>query len=274
MLRILLAIAAVYLLVVGLAWVFQAKLLYQPGVPTRAVESTPSAIGADYESLTLETSDGFSLHGWLVTRPSPRATALFMHGNAGNISHRLDSIAQLLELGLNVLIIDYRGYGRSEGTPSETGTALDARAAWQYLTLERDIPSDEIVVFGRSLGAAVAAELAQAYRPGAVILESPFKSIPAIAQDVYPFLPARWLSRIEYPTVRHVREIEAPLLVIHSRDDEIIPFGHGRAVFEAARAPKRFLEIEGGHNTGFMDSRERYIRGIDAFLTDVAGLRE
>jgi len=128
------------------------------------------------------------------------------------------------------------------------------------------------VLLGRSLGAAIAAELAQSRAAGAVILESPFKSVPAVAQDVYPFLPARWLARIEYPTVRYVRNIETPLLVIHSRDDEIIPFAHGRAVYDAANAPKRFLPITGGHNTGFTESRERYTQGIDRFLTAVAGL--
>lgn len=274
MLRLLLAVIAAYLVVLLLAWLFQARLLYQPGVPGRSLVATPAAIGADYESVTLTTKDGVELHGWFIPHASARATVLFFHGNAGNISHRLDFIAQLRDLGLAVLIDDYRGYGRSRGEPSETGTARDARAAWQYLTRERGLSPAEIVVFGRSLGAAVAAELARGHRPAAVILASPFTSVPAAAQEAYPFLPARWLARIEYPTLRYVREISAPVLVIHSRKDEIIPFAHGRAVFEAAGEPKRFLPLaSGGHNEGFMASREAYLAGIDCFLTEVAGLR-
>ncbi len=176
-----------------------------------------------------------------------------------------------------MLILDYRGYGRSEGRPSEAGLARDARAGWRWLREEAGSAPEEIVLFGRSLGAAVAAELAEAReaegeRPAAVILESPFRSVPELAQRVYPFLPARWLARFSHDTESHVRGVTAPLLVIHSRDDEIIPFAEGEAVYSAAREPKRLLEIRGGHNTGFLDSEPDYSEGIDAFLSELADL--
>lgn len=269
MARIILAAAGLYALVVLLAWTFQARLLY---LPVSGMEATPADRGMPYEDVNLETDDGMRLAAWFVPAERARATLLFFHGNAGNISHRLASIARFRELGLSVLIVDYRGYGRSGGRPSEAGTARDARAAWRHLADARGIDPRRIVVFGRSLGAAVAAELARVVRPAAVILESPFTSVPAIAQEAYPFLPARWLSRFHYPTVEYIRSVEAPVLVIHSEDDEIIPFAHGRAVYAAAPEPKRLLRIRGGHNTAFLDGDERYREGMDAFLDGIAGL--
>tara|TARA_R110002020_G_scaffold11538_2_gene43262 strand:- start:990 stop:1829 length:840 start_codon:yes stop_codon:yes gene_type:complete len=267
--KILLSLAIIYVLVVALMWGFQERLLYLPNAGREHV-ATPADRGLAWEAVTLTTEDDVALDAWWVPAPEPRASLLFFHGNAGNISHRLESIAQFHRLGLSVLIVDYRGYGRSEGRPSEAGTALDARAAWQWL---RNVVSepDEIVVFGRSLGAAVAAELAasleqQQAAPAAVILESPFRSVPALAQQLYPFLPVRWLARIDYPVETYVTQISAPLLVIHSHGDEIIPFAQGEAVYRAAQEPKQLLEIQGGHNTGFLDSEPAYSEGIDAFL--------
>jgi len=275
-LRWLVGIALVYLLVVALAWAFQERLLYLPHMGREPI-GTPADRGLAWSPVTLETEDSLALDAWWLPHERPRASLLFLHGNAGNISHRLDSLVQFHRLGLSVLILDYRGYGRSEGRPSEEGMALDARAGWRWLREEADQAPESIVLFGRSLGAAVAAELAegreaQGERPAAVILESPFRSVPALAQRVYPFLPARWLARFSHDAERHVRGISAPLLVIHSRDDEIIPFAEGEAVFRAARDPKRLLEIRGGHNTGFLESEPDYSEGIDAFLTETAHL--
>lgn len=276
LLRWLVGGALVYLLVVGLAWAFQERLLYLPHMGREQV-GTPGDRGMSWEEVALETEDGLILDAWWLPHERPRASLLFLHGNAGNISHRLDSLAQFHRLGLSVLILDYRGYGRSEGRPSEAGLARDARAGWRWLQEEAGQSPEQIVLFGRSLGAAVAAELAEARkaegeRPAAVILESPFRSVPDLAQRVYPFLPARWLARFAHDTESHVRGIRAPLLVIHSRDDEIIPFAEGEAVYRAAREPKQMLEIQGGHNTGFLDSEPDYSEGIDAFLRELAGL--
>ena len=276
MAKTVLTLVFIYALLVALMWAFQERLLYLPNAGREHI-ATPADRGLVWEAVTLTTEDDVALDAWWVPAPEPRASLLFFHGNAGNISHRLESIAQFHRLGLSVLIVDYRGYGRSEGRPSESGTALDARAAWHWLRNEADSEADEIIVFGRSLGAAVAAELAaylvdQQAAPAAVILESPFRSVPALAQQLYPFLPARWLARIDYPVETYVTRIQAPLLVIHSRDDEIIPFSHGEAVYQLAQAPKQLLEIQGGHNTGFRDSEPAYSEEIDTFLRETVGL--
>ncbi|MCE8022811.1 alpha/beta hydrolase [Billgrantia aerodenitrificans] len=275
MLRVASTLVGIYGLVVLLAWFFQERLLYLPHVGREHV-ATPAARGLGWEQVELQTADGLQLDAWWIPVEDARGKLLFFHGNAGNISHRLDSIQQFHRLGLSVLILDYRGYGRSEGRPSEEGTAQDARAGWRWLTEQEGATADEIVLFGRSLGAAVAAELAASLtpqeQPAAVILESPFRSVPALGQQLYPFLPVRWLATLDYPTARYVTRIESPLLVIHSRDDEIIPFSEGEAVYRAANEPKELLTIRGGHNTGFIDSEPDYSTGIDAFLQRHAGL--
>ena len=275
MLRVASTLAGIYGLVVLLAWFFQARLLYLPHVGREHV-ATPAERGLGWEQVELQTADGLLLDAWWIPVEDARGKLLFFHGNAGNISHRLDSILQFHRLGLSVLILDYRGYGRSEGRPSEEGTAQDARAGWRWLTEQQEASADEIVLFGRSLGAAVAAELAASLapqgQPAAGILESPFRSVPALGQQLYPFLPVRWLATLDYPTERYVTHIESPLLFIHSRDDEIIPFSEGEAVYRAANEPKELLTIRGGHNTGFIDSEPDYSAGIDAFLERYAGL--
>lgn len=274
LLRWVAGIALVYLLVMALAWAFQERLLYLPHVGRDPV-GTPADRGLSWAPVTLETEDGMVLEAWWLPHERPRASLLFLHGNAGNISHRLDSLVQFHRLGLSVLILDYRGYGRSEGAPSEAGLIRDARAGWRWLHEKAGHPPGEIVLFGRSLGAAVAAELADGLEgegPAAVILASPFRSVPKLGQRLYPFLPVRWLARLSHDAERHVRGIEAPLMVIHSRDDEIIPFSEGEAVYRAARQPKHLLEIHGGHNTGYLESEPDYSAGIDAFLSEVAGL--
>ncbi|MFD2190773.1 alpha/beta hydrolase [Pistricoccus aurantiacus] len=274
MLRILLWLLLGYVILVVVAYAFQDRLLYLP--QAREHVATPADIGLVWESVKLHTDDGLTLDAWWVPAETPRGNLLFFHGNAGNISHRLASIEQFHRLGLSVLIVDYRGYGKSEGRPSETGTARDARAAWRWLRETRGIEPGKIVIFGRSLGAAVAAELArelkQKARPAALILESSFTSVPALAQRLYPFLPTRWLTRFEYDATAYVKEVEAPVLVIHSHEDDIIPFAEGEAVHAAAPEPKRMLIIGGSHNTGFLESESAYLEGIDAFLRELAKL--
>jgi hypothetical protein len=265
----LLALAfAAYAAVAGLMYAFQPKLLY---FPMRALVATPQAAGMDYESVTLRTEDGVALHGWFVPAEGARGTLLFFHGNAGNISHRLDSLAIFHRLGLSTLIVDYRGYGQSEGKPTEEGTYLDAEAAWRHLTETRGIAPERVVVFGRSLGGAVAAHLAANHRPAALIVESGFVSVPDLAAGLYPWLPVRLLSRFRYDTAGAMARAECPVLIVHSPEDEIVPYAQGRALFDRAREPKRFLELRGGHNEGFLASGASYTEGLDAFLTSVLG---
>ena len=171
-------------------------------------------------------------------------------------------------LGLSVFIFDYRGYGQSKGRPTERGTYVDAEAAWRYLVEELRINPNQIIIFGRSLGAAVASWLAQNQAPGALIVESAFTSLPDIAATIYPYLPVRLLLRFKYNTVEYITQVDRPVLVVHSRDDEMMPFSHGQRLFEEAREPKRFLEITGTHNEGFIMSGERYEEGLKMFISE------
>lgn len=269
--RIVLIAALVYVALCAFLYVYQPRLLYLPGVPTRDHVATPKALGLDYTPVRIGTADGEALDGWFVPAAKARGTLLFFHGNAGNISHRLRSIADFHALGLAVLIVDYRGYGASTGEPTEDGTYADATAAWRYLTETRGVAADRIVLFGRSLGGAVAANLASRVRPAGLILESAFTSAPDLAAEYYWFVPARWLTRFRYDNRAALAAIDCPVLVIHSRQDEIVPFAHGRALFETARAPKDFLELRGGHNDGFVVSGRTYTDGLDAFLEKALG---
>ena len=267
MMNLLLFLVAGYLLFVALIYLLQPRMLYLPHIPGRALDATPADIGLPYEDVSIETEDGVRLHGWFVPAPAEAAkVVLFFHGNAGNISHRLDSIRRLHAFGHGVFIIDYRGYGRSEGRASEDGTYRDAEAAWQYLTEARGVGAQEIVLFGRSLGGSIAAWLASRQRPGGLIVESSFTSAPDIGQELYPFLPVRWISRFNYATSVYVESVRCPVLVAHSRDDEIIPFHHGERILEAAPEPRAFLPLNGPHNGGHVFSEPAYSQGLRRFL--------
>jgi fermentation-respiration switch protein FrsA (DUF1100 family) len=254
-------LAAGYTLLLALAYAFQSRLLY---FPQREIVATPAAVGLAYEDVRLRTSDGVEIAGWWVPGDSLRAV-LFFHGNAGNISGRLPTLRLFHELGFGTLIIDYRGYGNSGGRPTEQGTYRDAEAAWRWLTETQGFPPERIAVFGRSLGGAVAAWLADQHTPGALIVESSFTSVPALAAELYPWLPARLLSRFRYATESVLPRVDAPVLVVHGRGDEIIPFRHGERLYAAAREPKAFLEIPGGHNDWGNPAAE-YREAIGAFL--------
>jgi fermentation-respiration switch protein FrsA (DUF1100 family) len=264
-LRVILTLISAYGIVVVLVFLFQSSLVY---FPMHSVSAAPKKIGLDFEELQLKTRDGVTLSGWFIPAKEQRGVLLFCHGNAGNISHRLESIRIFHDLGLSILIFDYRGFGQSEGSISEKGTYLDAEAAWEHLVEERHIDPSEIILFGRSIGGAVAARLATRQQAAALILESTFTSITDLGAQVYPYLPIRLLSRYDYNTLSYLQQIDMPLLIIHSPDDEIIPFTHAKALYESASEPKEFLEISGDHNTGFFISGEQYIDGIDRFLSN------
>ena len=266
--RILAVAGVLYLGVAGLMYAFQSRLVHLPSIPGRTLVADPGDIGLAHESVALTTADGVGLHGWFVPAEGASHTLLFFHGNAGNISHRLGSLRIWHDLGVDVLIIDYRGYGRSEGRPSEAGLYRDADAAWRYLREARDVPPERIVAFGRSLGGAVAACLAAERALGGLILESTFRSVPELGADLYPWLPVRWLARLDYDTEACLEHVDAPVLVVHSEDDEIIPFSHGQAL--AQRAGGGLLRLRGDHNTGFLRSEGVYRRGLAEFLASLA----
>ncbi len=268
MLKLLSILVGGYAIFVGLVYLMQGRLLYLPHMPGRDLDATPADIGLGYEDVRIVTTDDVTLHAWFVPAGADaRGTLLFFHGNAGNISHRLDSIRQFHGLGLDVLIVDYRGYGQSEGSPSEQGTYRDAEAAWRYLTEERGVDPARLVVFGRSVGGAVAAWLAANREAGALIVESSFSSLPELASELYWFLPVRWLSRFRYATAEYVAAADCPVLVVHAREDEIVPIHHGRDIHAAAGEPRGFLELTGPHNGANVLDEARYLEGVEEFLS-------
>lgn len=252
-------------------YLLQERLVFLPHMPGRELEASPATLKLDYEDAWIETGDGEKLHGWFVPAYGSRGTLLFFHGNAGNISHRLQSLLIFNQLGLDVLMIDYRGYGQSSGEAGEEGTYLDARAAWDYLVEQRNVAPGDIVIFGRSLGGAVGAGLAAqpGIRPAGVVIESSFSSGEDMGRRLYPVLPVSLITRIRYPVKEFVADIEAPLLVVHSRDDEIIPFDMAKTVFEAANEPKTLFEMGGDHNAGFWISRELYVPALQRFFDEI-----
>lgn len=267
--KLLLTLAVGYGLVVLLVFLLQGRLLYLAGAPGREIDATPDDVGLMYEDVWLETADGVEIHGWFVHGNSDRVL-LFFHGNAGNISHRLFSIRQFVDLGMSVFIIDYRGYGHSSGWANEEGLYRDAEAAWQYLVDDRDVAAQDIVVFGRSLGGSVAANLAAKVQPRALILESTFTSIPDIAQERYPWLPVRLISRLSHPTVEYLKDVHAPVLIIHSLDDQLIPYHHSKSLLETANQRGTILSIRGTHNNAIAVDAAAYTSGLNDFLASLS----
>jgi fermentation-respiration switch protein FrsA (DUF1100 family) len=257
---------AVYLGLALYLYVFQARFVYFPNLPSRQVDTTPADIGLAFEAVSLDTADGETLAGWFIPAPAARGTLLYLHGNGGNIGHRLDPIEVFHRLGLNVFIIDYRGYGASSGKPSEDGTYQDALAAWHWLTQHQHLEPQRIVLFGESLGGSVAAWLAARHAPAGLVMYASFTSVPEMAQALYPIFPAARLTRYRYDTRAALGKVNCPLLILHSPEDEIIPFSHAQALLEAAHEPKRLVELRGGHNDALLISRETYAQAVEALL--------
>jgi len=243
--------------IVGLTLYFmQSSFLYKP---LREVCYTPEELGLDFEKVTFQTADGLHLRGWYVPAQSAGRTVLFCHGNGGNMMHCLDSVNIFYNLGMNCFIFDYRGYGESDGQkPTEAGTYLDAEAAYRWLTENRGVPADSIIIFGRSLGGSVAAQLASSVKACSLVLESTFTSYADIGSQFYPYMPVRWFAAFKYDTVGFLEHVRCPIMIIHSPNDEIIPYELGRKLYEVAGEPKKFVEISGNHNDGFLTSGEVY----------------
>ena len=244
-------------------------------VPERTIEMTPWSEGLAYEDVWFPTSDGLKLHGWLVPSPDARVTLVWFHGNAGNISHRVDNIKQLHRfLGRartpNIFIFDYRGYGKSQGgfsDLSEEATYRDAEGALAYLRARQDLAHTKPVYFGRSLGAAIAVEVARRHSPAALILETPFTSIRDMAKVALPFLPVGSLLQTKYDSLTKIREIRVPLLILHGDRDDVVPYEQGRRLYEAANEPKTFYAIRGArHNDTYIVGDRAYFNAWARFL--------
>ena len=263
--KLLFVIGVLILIYVGLVAVIylgQSRLVY---FPTSSIDATPDLINLSYEDVWLQTQDGDRIHGWYLPEEDAKWTVLMFHGNGGNISHRLQTLDILNKIGVNTLIIDYRGYGRSQGQPSEQATYQDALAAWEHLIQHRT-DAESVILFGRSLGGAVAVWLANEVNPRGLILESTFSSVVDMAQHHYPFLPIRYISRFKYDSLSLASAIDMPTLMLHSRQDNIVPYDLGLKLYEALPGKKSFVEMRGGHNDGFFISGEHYINGLKNFI--------
>jgi pimeloyl-ACP methyl ester carboxylesterase len=267
---------------IGLAIVLyfgQSNLVY---MPSKDLIETPESIGLKFEDIQLKTKDNVNLSAWFVPAKANdsigKGVILFCHGNGGNIGNRVSYLPIFRGLGLSTFLFDYRGYGKSEGSPSELGTYNDVESAWQYLTQVRKISPKKIIIYGESLGGAIASYIAQTTTAqttsqqdvqgvaGGLILASTFTSIADRASELYPFLPIHLLSRFSYNSRDRLPNIKVPVLIIHSTEDEIIPFHHGDRNFKAANEPKKLIKLRGDHNSGFLDSLETYRTGISEFM--------
>ena len=241
--------------------------------PVAELLYTPNDVNLEYEDVRIQTSDGLVLQGWFISgkvETGSNVTWLWFHGNGGNIGHRIGELALAHHrTEANIFIFDYRGYGESEGAPSEKGTYLDSRAVMEYLSSRPDVDSGRIVYLGHSLGAAVAVELALTQPPMAMVLVSPFASVHDMANLTLPFPPIGWLVRNHYDSISRIRQLDVPVLVLHGDQDEIVPIDQGRKLYRAANQPKRFQVLEGAaHNNTFEVAPEQYWGTIEAFLAE------
>jgi fermentation-respiration switch protein FrsA (DUF1100 family) len=260
------SVVIVVVTLLALIWTQQRRLIY---FPTADVPAADAINGAHVEPVTFETTDGLTLNGWFFAAagPSPPITVIVFSGNAGNRSHRVPLAAALHRYGLQVLLVDYRGYGDNPGTPSQKGLALDSRAARAYLTGRPDVDPSRLAYFGESLGTAVAVDLAVEHPPAALVLRSPFTSMSDVGQYHYPFLPVRLLLRDRFAPIEQISQIHAPMIVIAGGRDRIVPVESSRRVYEAATSPKRFLLLpEADHNDYELFVGDVMIDAIVGFL--------
>ena len=256
-----------WLVLVGLLVFQERRLVY---FPARSLAAAPADFGLRAEELSITAADGVSLHGWWIEGPGNRVL-IWYHGNAGNIGDRLHNARWFVDrLGVDVVLVDYRGYGRSHGTPDEEGIYLDGLAIYDAVA-SRPVQAENIVLFGRSLGGAVAIETSLRRPAGAVVLESVFRSVPALAREHYWFVPSV-VIRTRMDNESKIAGVEAPTLVLHGDRDTIVPLAHGRRLFERAARPAHFHVIEGaGHNDTYLVGGKPYADAWSAFLRDTAG---
>jgi len=262
------AVVLVYAAILVLLRVYESKLIYFPG-PERTLVAPAPSLGLSVQRVEISTEDQVKLVAWVIpAQPHSSLWLLVCHGNAGNLSEfdRPLHYAGLRQLGLNLLAFDYRGYGESGGVPSEAGLYRDADAAYRYLTKERGVPASQIIIFGHSLGSAVAIDLASRVPAAALIVEGAFTSAIDRGQELYPYIPVRWIAASRFSSIGKIGRVRIPKLFVHATEDEVIPLAHGRRLYEAAPEPKTFVELRGGHGDAFDVDSTRYFGSIAAFL--------
>jgi fermentation-respiration switch protein FrsA (DUF1100 family) len=248
--------------------VYESRLIYFPGRERTLTAPDPS-LGLPVQRVEIPTEDQVKLVAWVIPSRSPSASWLLIcHGNAGNLSEfdRPLHYAGLRQLGLNLLAFDYRGYGESEGMPSEAGLYRDADAAYRFLTKERGVPANQIIIFGHSLGSAVAVDLASRVPAAGLILEGAFTSATDRGQELYPYIPVRWIAASRFSSMEKIGRVAVPKLFLHATEDEVIPVAHGRRLYQAAPSPKTFVQLRGGHGDAFDVDSTTYFGSIGDFL--------
>jgi len=261
-----LLLLTLYIAATALVALRQADYIYRPD---HNIDTDPSDAGLTFEDITLKTPDGETLQAWFVPAHNASRTnppvILFCHGNGGDLGNRVETLQVFHSMGFSTLAFDYRGYGKSSGTPSEQGTYTDAMTAWNHLTKERKIAPEAIIIYGRSLGGAVACQLATQVNPRGLAVESAFASINAMAKKMFPLLPVALFSKFSYDNVENIKKIKCPLLMSHSRTDRTCPYSQGKAVFQVANEPKQFIELTGNHNDLAFNTTPAYRAAFQTF---------
>ncbi|MCM8800458.1 MAG: alpha/beta hydrolase [Candidatus Omnitrophica bacterium] len=260
----LLLIFVFILLIIYFRWLEKRAIFY----PDAKLEFFPKDVGLNFKDCFFKTEDGLRLHGWFIPSDGANYTILFCHGNAGNISHRLEKILFFHQLGCNVFIFDYRGYGQSEGSPSEKGLYLDAESAYNHLAFT-GITGSWVIGYGESIGSAVIIDLASRYKMAALILEGGFSCARDMARHIYPFVPY-WVFSVRFDSINKIKSINIPKLIIHSLDDEIVPYKLSQRLYQAAPTPKEFFTIRGSHNLCFFESETLLRQKVQDFLASLS----
>jgi len=257
----------VYPILFSILLFFYIRYMERKGIyyPAKEIKLYPSAVNLKFKDVYFTTSDNLKINAWYIPYDKAKFTLLFCHGNAGNIMDRLDKIQVLHNIGLNIFIFDYRGFGKSQGRPVEDGIYLDAQTAYDYLINSLKINPAEIILYGESLGSAVAIDLARAKPVGGLIVEGGFSSGKDMAAKIYPFLP-RFVFSDVFNSLAKIKEIHAPVLFIHGRNDEIVPLKLAYKLYHQANHPKEFVELSGDHNASFFDSLQKVTSSISAFI--------
>jgi fermentation-respiration switch protein FrsA (DUF1100 family) len=269
---ILAAAVLIYAGILVLLRLYESRLIFFPGAQ-RTLTAPPASLGLPVQRVEIITEDSVKLVAWAIpAEPATPWWLLICHGNAGNLSEfdRPVHYAGLRQVGLNLLAFDYRGYGESEGMLSEAGLYRDADAAYRYLTQDRGVPPGRIIIFGHSLGSAVAVDLASRVPAAGLIVEGALTSVVDRGQELYPYIPVRWLAVSRFSSLEKIGRVTAPKLFLHATHDEVIPLAHGKRLYEMAPGPKTFVELRGGHGDAFEVDSAAYFQSIAKFLQTVS----